>query len=309
MKTTVITRALTRCGTALRTAVLVLLCAGSASAQKPGTDGATVLRERFAALRAQADTNPFGPQLFLQSSETERRLQGEVYALIDHPQQAVRSALSRAAAWCDILILHLNVKYCRTSPGTPETLDVSIGRKFDQPLADAYGLRFSLRVSSSSDDYLQVVLSAPSGPLGTRDYVIQTEVAPLDGGRSVLHMTYTYAYDTGARWAMQTYLATVGRDKVGFTVVGRQASGAPQLVGGVRGVVERNTMRYYLAVAAYLGTRGLPPQQQQAQSLREWFAATDRHALQLHEMDRDAYLAMKESEIRRQQSQPPAVRP
>ncbi len=309
MHSTVFARLLAHWGSAMRAALLVLLCAHPASAQKSEADGAALLRERFAAWRARADGNPFGPQLFLQSSESERRLQGDVYALIDHPHQTVRSALSRAGAWCDILILHLNVKYCRATTGSPEMLDVSIGRKFDQPLADAYALRFAFNTTSSGDDYLQVQLTAPTGPLGTHDYVIQTEVAPLDAGRSVLHMKYGYAYDTGARWAMQTYLATVARDKVGFTVMGKRASGEPQLVGGVRGVVERNAMRYYLAVTAYLGTRGLPAQQQQAQSLRDWFAATERHALQLHEMDLDAYLAMKASEIRRQQTQPPTGRP
>jgi hypothetical protein len=294
---------------ALLLPLLALLCAHNAAAQQADADGATRLRESFAGWRARADGNPFGTQLFVQSGESARRLQGDVYALIDHPHPAVRSALSRAGAWCDILILHLNVKYCRASAGTPERLDVSIGRKFDQPLADAYALRFAFRVTSTSDDYLRVVLDAPTGPMGTRDYVIQTEVAPLDAGRSVLHMTYSYAYDSAARWALQAYLATVARDKVGFTVVGKRASGEPQHVGGVRGVVERNAMRYYLAVVAYLGTRGLPPQQQASQSLRDWFAATERHALQLHEIDRDAYLTMKEAEIRRQQNTPPPARP
>jgi hypothetical protein len=46
--------------------------------------------------------------------------------------------------------------------------------------------------------------------------------------------------------AMQTYLSTSGADKVGFT------SENGKLVGGTRGVMERNTMRYFLAIDAYL---------------------------------------------------------
>jgi len=42
----------------------------------------------------------------------------------------------------------------------------------------------------------------------------------------------------------------VGSDKVGFSIVGQGADGQPTLVGGVRGMLERNTMRYYLAVDA-----------------------------------------------------------
>ena len=58
---------------------------------------------------------------------------------------------------------------------------------------------------------------------------------------------------------MQGYLATGGRDKVGFSIVGKTASGAPQYLDGMRAVVERNTMRYYLAIDAYLGARQESP--------------------------------------------------
>ena len=53
-------------------------------------------------------------------------------------------------------------------------------------------------------------------------------------------------------------LATLGRDKVGFSVVGRAADGRPVHVEGLRGAVERNTLRYYLAVESYLGALALP---------------------------------------------------
>ena len=58
---------------------------------------------------------------------------------------------------------------------------------------------------------------------------------------------------------MQGYLATIGRDKVGFSIVGSRADGQPVYVHGTRGVIERNTMRYYVAIEAYLSTMALPP--------------------------------------------------
>ena len=73
-----------------------------------------------------------------------------------------------------------------------------------------------------------------------------------------MHLSYSYDYGVAARVAMQGYLATIGRDKVGFSVVGTQADGQPVYIGGTRGVVERNTMRYYLAIEAYLGALSLP---------------------------------------------------
>jgi hypothetical protein len=58
-----------------------------------------------------------------------------------------------------------------------------------------------------------------------------------------------------SRLATAGYLATVGAGKHGFTIVGRDAGGRAQYVGGVRGIVERNAMRQLLAVQAYLDTR------------------------------------------------------
>ncbi|MBC7391765.1 MAG: hypothetical protein H7340_00405, partial [Variovorax sp.] len=89
---------------------------------------------------------------------------------------------------------------------------------------------------------------------------------------------------------------TIGSDKVGFTVTGKNGKGEPDYIGGVRGVVERNTMRYYLAIDAYLDA---PSPQQQDQRTAAWFDATEQYALQLHEMPKDDYVAMKRSEYRR----------
>jgi hypothetical protein len=128
------------------------------------------------------------------------------------------------------------------------------------------------------------------------------EAVPLDAKRSFVHMSYAYAYGAAARLAMQAYLITAGRDKVGFSVTGTGKDGKPEYVDGVRGVVERNTMRYYLAIEAYLGALAAPAADQPDKRLNDWFAATERHALQLHEIERDEYMTMKRHELQRQQS-------
>jgi hypothetical protein len=104
------------------------------------------------------------------------------------------------------------------------------------------------------------------------------------------------------RLAMQAYLGTVGSSKVGFTVVGTQPDGERRFIGGMRGLVERNTMRYYLAIEAFLGALGAPPQARLEKRLRDWFAATERYPRQLHEMEQDEYLDMKRREHQRQQA-------
>jgi hypothetical protein len=121
------------------------------------------------------------------------------------------------------------------------------------------------------------------------------EAVPLGAGKSFVHLAYSYAYGTAARLAMKAYLGTLGSGKVGFTRSGAGTSVA-EPIGGVRGVVERNTMRYYLAIDAFLDA---PKPEQLDRRLAAWFDATEQYARQLHETERADYLAMKKSEYRR----------
>ncbi len=284
-------------------ALLVLPAPGLATAaMDPPPEAAAALRQRFAGLRSRPEPNPsFDVPLFLQADDAPGRLRGDVHALVDRPYQEVRRALGRVDHWCRILILHLNVKYCRPSDGpNRNVLVVGIGRKYDQPLESMHWLNFKFDVGYAGDEYLSVVLHATDGPFDTYDYQLGVEATALDG-RSLLHVTYAYSYGALAQLAMHAYLATLGWDKVGFSVVGRQADGRPLYVGGLQGVIERNAMRYYLAIDAYLGAQRLPVPERLDASLRNWFDATERYRRQLREVDRRAYLEMKQREVERQE--------
>ncbi|WP_338415577.1 hypothetical protein [uncultured Sphaerotilus sp.] len=267
---------------------------------------AAALRSAHTSLRARLASSPFQRPLVLESSLSSGDLKGEVYAVIEQPFGVVSPALQAAGHWCDLLILHLNVKQCRTAGEPPgQTVSLSVGRKFDQPLSEAYLVRFAYRAPATSNDYLRVQMAADTGPLGTSDYRLALEAVPLDTKSTFLHLSYAYSYGTAALMAMEVYLASMGRDKVGFSVTGKGSDGRPVYIRGVRGVVERNTMRYYLAIESYLGTLSLPPAEQEEKRLRDWFAATERHALQLHELERSEYLAMKHLELQRQHASEP----
>jgi hypothetical protein len=281
----------------LGAACLALAFAVPAAAFAQDANG---LRARHAALQDKFANNQFGRPLVLESTQTSGDLKGDVYAIVDHPFPMVQQALQSAEHWCDILILHLNVKRCRASGGTPKTLNLSVGRKFDQPIEDAYELDFSYRVIAATNDYLQVALSAQEGPLSTKNYRIQVEAVPIEAKRTVIHMSYAYGYGFTARIAMQTYLSTIGSAKVGFTILDRK-DGKPVYQAGVLGLLERNTMRYYLAIDAYLSAYSLPAADQFEKRIREWYASTERYAEQLHEMEQSEYLEMKRKEIKRQQ--------
>lgn len=265
-------------------------------------DGAA-LQARHAVLSQSLANNPFHRPLHLESNESPLALRGDVYAQVEQPFSVVAQALQGMDHWCDILILHLNVKHCHGSrPHSGDTLNLAVGRKSDQPLAEAFHFQFAYRVLAARPDYLQVALDSNAGPLGTSDYRIALEVVPLGAQRSFLHLSYSYAYGRAAQLAMQGYLATLGRDKVGFSVVGSKADGQPVYVGSTRGVIERNTMRYYLAVEAYLGALSAPPAQQLDKRLNDWHTSVERYPLQLHELERREYLEMKHKEVRRQQA-------
>lgn len=261
----------------------------TALAQQPA-DGGAALRAKVDALKPQLARNAFKRPLTIASSETPDKLSGDIYALVDHPFNQVSGALREPAAWCQVLMLHLNTKHCAVKSGGA-ALAVAVGRKFDQPLSDAQQIDFAYSVGQADANYLNVRLSAATGPLSTHDYNIVLEAAPADNGKTALHMSYAYAYGTAARMAMKGYLATLGSDKVGFT-----PTGAGAYIGGVRGVVERNTMRYYLAIDSYLDA---PAPAQLEQRLGAWFDATEQYAQQLHEVDRSDYLTMKRHEFQR----------
>lgn len=264
--------------------------------------GAAGLRARHAELAWQLAHSPFGRALVLQSHEASRRLQGDVYAVLDHPFTAVAAALVEPGHWCEILILHLNTKQCvHKDEGSSKRIEVRVGRKQEQPAQTASLLDFAWLTPSARPDYLLVLMQAADGPYDTRDCELVAEALPLDPGHTFLHMSYSFAYGGASSFAMRVYLATIGRDKVGFTQVGPVQPGKePEYVGGLRGMTERNTMRYYLAIDAYLDSLPMPAAQQAERRFASWFDATERFARQLHEVDRDEYLRMKRNEYRRQ---------
>ena len=276
--------------------LLGLLALGSAA-------NPAVLRVKYGELREQLLHNNYHRSMHVDSVELGDVLKGDVYAVLDHPFPTVAEALKDPADWCEILLLPFNTKYCRAAGGSEgATLQVRIGRKYDQPVEQAYRIDFAWRPVAATSQYFESRLNAPQGPLGTKDYHITVAAMPLDAGRTFLHLSYSYGFGFAGRVAMQGYLATAGANKVGFTLTGRDSSGQPIYIGGMRGAIERNAMRYYLAIDAHLAARRAPPEQQLEKRLQTWFDATERYSRQLHEMDRATYVAMKRGEYERQQA-------
>lgn len=292
---------------------VALMCASVSVAYAADTNAAaaSVLRAKHEALQDQLARNQFQKPLVMVSGDTASSVTGDIYAFINTPFVTAGAALNSPVRWCDILMLHLNTKYCRASVGiSGNVLQVNMGNKFDQPVGEAYRLDLAYRVVAESPGYLKLMLTADEGPLSTRDYRVVLEAVPLDSGGTFLHFTYSYGYGFAGKLALQAYLATIGRGKVGFTVVGQQSDGQPMHIAGLRGVVERNTMRYYLAIEAFLGALSVAPDQPNSpnlsnarleKALQDWFTGIERYPRQLHELQRHEYLDMKRKEYLRMQ--------
>jgi hypothetical protein len=265
-----------------------------AAAATAGADP-TELRALYTASVERLRDSPFGRPLWIASSEADRRLEGEIRAVVEHPFTEVE-ALADPAHWCEVLTLLPNIRQCRAAPDAGQ-LTLWFARRFDQPPSDTQPVRFDIRTRAVRGAHLEVILEAKEGPLGTSDYRVELGAVSVDKDRAFLRVRYGYAYGLSARLAAGGYLATRGRDKVGFTVVATDTAGAPEYIGGLRGAVERNAMRLYLAIEAYVDALDQPVAQRRDRSLRTWLDAIARYPRQLAEDDRSAYLEAKRQRL------------
>jgi hypothetical protein len=224
-----------------------------------------------------------------------------VYGIFAAPFGSVVNVLKVPANWCDIVSLPPNVKACtyREMPGA-WLLTFYLGRKSYQPPEDAHQVIYYYRNVLQRQGYLDIVLSADTGPFGTKDHKLRFEALPLDGVRTFVHVRYAYRDTVALRLAANSYFATLGRGKVGFTVTGTDRNGKPVYIGGPRGALERNAVRYYLAIQAFMSTLSYPAEHRFTMRIREWYDLAGRYPLQLFDLDRQDYLSFKTTEHQNQ---------
>jgi hypothetical protein len=238
--------------------------------------------------------------LSVRSWEKEGLLGAEIAGFLDYPVAQVSDTLIRPEAWCEFLPLVFNIKSCTYAwEDGRQRLTVYVGRKFYEAPEESYRLDYLFRVQEQSKDRVRILLFAPAGPAGTGDYRIEVEVRAKSGNRTSLRLYSSFRPSLRSRLATKAYLSTAGRDKIGFTVK-EQVNGEPVYVGGTSGIVERNAMRYYLALKAHLDTLQLPEKKRFEARLHAWYDMTDRYPRQLFEMPKAEYLAGKRKERREQ---------
>ena len=282
---------------AIGVACLALLTLVASIAHAASPEAAALVAQRD-ALAARMAASPFGRPLVVDSEDDGERASGAIRGELAHPFAPLAARLVAPAEWCAVVMLHLNVKGCaheRTADG--DFVTVYSGRKGYEPIERAYAIRYRFRVASASADHVRIALFAPAGPLATRDYELELEAVPV-GDRTFVALRYGFRTSFASRMATSAYLATAGSGKAGFTVVARDDGGRPAWIGGVRGIVERNAMRNFLALDAWLGARDAPAADRFERSVRRMAALTDRYPVQLAELPADEYVSIKRREWR-----------
>jgi hypothetical protein len=251
-------------------------------------DAAAALAARHIALADELARSPFSLPLVVRSRDEGAVAEGEIVGLVPHPYAAFAAAFAAPRAFCEVAVLHPNVKGCTpTRVNGEDRVALYAGRKHYEPVERVHVQEFVAATPQVSEHYLRIVLRAPDGPLDTRDYVFTLEAIPA-GEATFIAVRYAYRSSFASRAATAGYLATAGSGKTGFS---RTESGEP--ARGVRGVVERNAMRHYLALLAVLDTAAVPGPGRAVARLDRYYTLTDRFAAQLRELERTEYVTIK----------------
>lgn len=238
--------------------------------------------------------------LRIHSEEHERRLHVDVYGIVSQPYERVANALTYPKAMCDFLILNLNVKACTYEPAGRYTLMTFYvaGKKYT-PLYRSMEIEPYFEQHIKSNHYMRVVLASRKRRWGAKDYSVLIEAAPYRKS-TLVRFSSNYTASRLNTAATATYLKTLARKKVGFSIVGQDEHGKPQYVRGMQAVVERNAVRSYLALQAYLETTAVLPGNQFDARLKRWFELTELYSRQLHELSWEDYLRNKRKEHKNQ---------
>ena len=259
------------------------------------------LNDKYKKIKEALSENVYGIPIHIESENINKLMRGDVYAVINHPYNQISENLASLKSWCDIMPQHLNIKACTYRYVDNQCrLIFYTGRKFYEKPDNVYHLDYQFKINTINNNYFNAALSSEKGPLDTTDYLIRIEAIPLSENSTFIHLSYEYKYGFWTSIAMSTYLSTIGYNKLGFTVSEKDKNKQPIYIKGVRGVIERNSMRYFFAIKSYLDTLHYPVTTRFLNRTRYWFELTEKHHRQLYEMDKNDYVKYKKREHQNQ---------
>lgn len=275
-------------------ALLLLYCLFGVSYSYADNQPYLTLKAKYESIQPQLEQTIYGEPIAIQSLVNENAAYGEVYATLDTSLESLKALFESVTALCDVLTLHTNIKGCKEqSTGSETLLDVYIGRKHYQAAESTNKMKYHLSRHHNGANYIVASLSAIEAPFGVSNLKIYVEAIELNDSQTFLHMGYGYGYSLLGKMAMEGYFLTLGRNKIGFSYVSHNANGDPIYVKGMKGLVERNAMRYFLAIQAYLDTKSVDESARFEKRLGRWFDLTQNYKRQLYEVPRSEYISMK----------------
>lgn len=282
-------------------AIKILLAAGSAQAAAKSSHGHDLLLETYYRNMEQLHRSSFGIPVVVESFEKDDKVHVDIYGILEYSFNDVVSMLNSPVNWRDIVFIHPNVKASsyREQAGS-KLLTFYLGKKTYQPPKDTRQITCRYQIIEQLPSYLNIMLKADKGPFATKDHTMSFEALPLDRRKTFVHVSYVYSDSAALRLAARVYFATIGRDKVGFTVTGTDSNGKPEYIGGPRGALERSTVRYYFAILSFMNTLQYPEESRFYMRISKWHDLTSRYKRQLFDLDKNTYLELK---TREQQNQ------
>ena len=282
--------------------IQVMLIASSVFANESRAQNKTTLIQKYEKIRAELANTTFGVPIHIETFSPHRKIHCHVYGIIDQKFQPFSSVMLNPKNWCEILLLHTNIKssVMKTDKNNGVSLTIYCGRKFYQPPEDTYSLDLKYDVLDEKRDYFHLRLSGEKGPFHTRNYRINLDAAPLSEQQSVIHLSYEYDSGITMKNALKLYYATLGRKKVGFSVVGRNKQGNPIFVKGNQGLIERNSVRFYFAIQAFMETYGFQDDVRFNKRIHRWYDLVRQCPRQLYELPEKEYIENKINEKRNQ---------
>ena len=234
-----------------------------------------------------------GQKIHIKSDVSDERLKADIYAIQQYPFPDLIEKLSEPAQWCQFVTLHLNIKACTYQKNGADFVSFYAGRKFYEDAENAFELKYQFLVKEKNERYFKLNLSADSGPFSTSNYLIEVEVLKFDT-EVLIHFSLAYDTSFSSRLGTGVYLSTIGSDKVGFSQQLNEEN-KKEFIKGVNGIIERNVMRYFLALSSYLKYHS-----DQSKMMQDWFSSTEEYSQQLHEVERAEYLDAKKKEYEQQ---------
>ena len=227
---------------------------------------------------AATAATPFGNPLSWSDDQNHYRV-GTETVLRDQDWQTVRQRLRDPLTWCRIGALVPDVRDCRIETGADPSAQVVLSLRSgggDEPQNVAHELTIS-----ETGGVLEIRMRAPQAPLGVTDAGLDLQARNTANGVA-LTLAYGYRSSLRSRLMTRAYLSTTGRNRPGISYT-LTDDGGREYVDGLRALIERNAMRYFLAVLAALKHDG-------PAAAETWYDLAATYTADLPEQDRDDYL-------------------